>query len=127
MSKVEIFEPGVGGSFVDQDLLRVSGMIAALEAEGKKIIRYNLTNHPQAFIDNKQVNNAFESDGNEALPITVVDGEIKQMGSYPSNAELAAWTGTSREELVSMVIKARDAANDGGGCCGGKNSGGGCC
>ena len=126
MSKVEIFEPGVGGSFVDQDLLRVSAMITVLEAEGKKIIRYNLSNHAQAFIDNDQVNTAFEKDGNEALPITVVDGEIKQVGSYPSNAELAAWTGMSREELISMVIKARDAANDGGGCCGDKKSGG-CC
>jgi len=121
MSKLEIFEPAVSGIGVDGDLLRVSAFINTLEAEGKKIIRYNISNEPQTFVNNKDVNDAIISEGNQVLPITILDGEIKQMGSYPSNANLATWSGMSREELLSMIRKARDAS--GGGCCGG----GGCC
>ena len=127
MSKVEIFDPamccssGVCGPGVDKELLRVSAIINALEAEGKKITRYALLNEPQAFVDNQRVNEALINEGAEVLPITMVDGEIKQMGSYPSDANLAAWTGMTKEELLSMTRKARDAS--GGGCCGG----GGCC
>lgn len=126
MSKVEIFELAVGGPFVNQELLRVSAIINALEAEGKKIKRYHFSNEPQAFVLNQHVNDALMNEGTEALPVTIVDGEIKQMGSYPSNANLAVWTGMTREELISMIIKARNGAGGGGGCCGNGNNGGGC-
>lgn len=132
MNKVEIFDPamccstGVCGPGVDKELLRVSAFINTLETEGKKITRYNLSNDPQAFVDSQLVNDALAKDGTDALPITVVDGEIKQMGSYPSNANLATWSGMTREELLSMIRKARDAGGVSGGCCGGGKSGG-CC
>jgi hypothetical protein len=99
MNKVEIFDPamccstGVCGPGIDPELLRVSTIINVLEAEGKKIVRYNLANEPQAFVDNQLVNDILISGGIESLPITIVDGEIKQIGSYPSNTELEIWTG----------------------------------
>jgi hypothetical protein len=110
---------------VDKELIRVAAIINALEATGKKITRYSLSNDPQAFVDNHPVNEALKSGGTEALPITVVDGEIKQMGSYPSNAELAAWSGMTDEELTSMNTKAKK--DDGSGCCGNEKDGSSCC
>ncbi|MBC3898731.1 arsenite efflux transporter metallochaperone ArsD [Acetobacterium malicum] len=129
MSKVEIFEPamccstGVCGPGVDQELLRVATFLNELEGEGRKIIRYNLSSDPMAFVTNKEVNDTIANEGTEALPITVVDGEIRQKGSYPSNANFAEWAGMTREDIIRMVLKSRVASN--GGCnCGGES---GCC
>lgn len=129
MSKVEIFEPamccstGVCGPGVDQELLRVATFLNELEGEGRKIIRYNLSSDPMAFVTNKEVNDTIANEGTEALPITVVDGEIRQKGSYPSNANFAEWAGMTREDIIRMVLKSQVASN--GGCnCGGES---GCC
>lgn len=127
MSEIEIFEPamccstGVCGPGVDKELLRVATFINQLEGEGKKVIRYNLSSTPQAFIENKHVNDALASEGADILPITYVDGEIKQVGSYPTNFDLASWAGMTRQELFGMIRKNREVS--GGGCC----TGGGCC
>lgn len=127
MSKIEIFEPamccstGVCGPGVDKELLRVTTFINQLEGEGKKVMRYNLSSAPQAFVENIHVNDALASEGTDILPITFVDGEIKQVGSYPTNFDLATWAGMTRQELFGMIRKNREAS--GGGCC----TGGGCC
>ncbi|MBU4440553.1 MAG: arsenite efflux transporter metallochaperone ArsD [Acetobacterium sp.] len=132
MSKVEIFEPamccstGVCGPGVDPELLRVSTFLNELEGEGRKISRYNLSSDPMAFVTNKEVNDTIANEGTEALPITVVDGEIRQKGSYPSNANFAEWAGMTREDIIKMVQKAQKPADGGCGCgCGDSNSG--CC
>lgn len=134
MSKVEIFDPAMScssggcGPGVNQELVRVSTLIKALETQGKKIMRYNLAQDPQAFADNKAVNEVFNKEGSEVLPITVVDGEIKKMGSYGTNLELANWIGMSQDELVMLLL--REKVPTGGGCCcgtegcGEKSSGG---
>lgn len=130
MSKVEIFEPamccstGVCGPGVDPELLRVSTFLNELEGEGRKISRYNLSSDPMAFVTNKDVNDMIANEGTEALPITVVDGEIRQKGSYPSNANFAEWAGMTREDIIKMVQKAQKPADCGCGC-GDGNSG--CC
>lgn len=130
MSKVEIYEPamccstGVCGPGVDQELLRVSTFLNELEGEGRKIIRYNLSSDPMAFVLNKEVNDTIANEGTEALPITVVDGAIRQKGSYPSNASFAEWAGMTREDIIKMVLKTQKAASNGGCSCGG---GSGCC
>lgn len=129
MNKVEIFEPAVSGIGVDQDRLRLLAFINTLEAEGKKITQYNFSKQPQAFVNNKHVNDALISGGIQGLPITMVNGEIKKKGSYPSNLDLASWAGMTRDELVMMILRSQMAAGgrrgaSGGGCCG--PSGGGC-
>nr|WP_320025507.1 arsenite efflux transporter metallochaperone ArsD [uncultured Acetobacterium sp.] len=132
MSKVEIFEPamccstGVCGPGVDPELLRVSTFLNELEGEGRKISRYNLSSDPMAFVNNKDVNDTIANEGTEALPITVVDGEIRQKGSYPSNANFAEWAGMTREDIIKMVQKSQKPADGGCGCgCGDGKSG--CC
>lgn len=133
MSKVEIYEPamccstGVCGPGVDQELLRVATFLNELEGEGRKVIRYNLSSDPMAFVTNQEVNNIIANEGTEALPITVVDGEVRQKGSYPSNANFAEWAGMTREDIIKMVQKNDKPENDKPAACGCGCDQSGCC
>lgn len=62
--------------------------------------RFNLTNNPDMFIDNKAVNDLLMTDGMDSLPATFVDGELVLKGSYPTTAQFAQWSGISEDELV---------------------------
>lgn len=59
MKKMIIFDPamccstGVCGPSVNPELLRVATTINVLKNKGVIIERYNLSQNPQAFIDNK--------------------------------------------------------------------------
>jgi len=137
MSKVEIFEPamccptGVCGPGVDADLLRITAIVGELVSMGKEIERYNLTDSPEVFVQNPKVNDALINIGMGALPLTVVDGEIKKMGDYPTNSDLVSWSGMTREDVIEMIKKSQSAS--GCSCCGGGDcsdsdcSGGDCC
>jgi len=122
MSKIEIYDPamccssGVCGPGVDKELIRVSTLINSLALEGKDIRRYGLSDNPQAFVTSKAVNDMILNEGVEALPITVVDGEITKKGSYPSNEEFAAWVGMSKDELVMKILKSKKSAGCEGDC-----------
>ena len=128
MSKVEIFDPamccstGVCGPGVDPELLRMATMVSNLQKAGKDIKRHNLSEEPQAYIDNAAVNDVILKEGADALPVTVVDGAVLKKGEYPTNDELLDWSGMSKEELVTLLIQEKVAQN--GGCCSG---GSGCC
>ncbi|MBC3795724.1 arsenite efflux transporter metallochaperone ArsD [Acetobacterium tundrae] len=127
MSKVEIFEPamccstGVCGPGVDPELLRIATFISELEGMGKKIVRYNLSSAPEVFVQNIKVNDALINVGMGALPITVVDDEIKKMGDYPANSDLATWAGMTREDIIEMIKKSQSSSGcegcGGGNCC----------
>lgn len=129
MSKVEIFDPamccstGVCGPGVDPELLRMATIISNLQKAGKDVTRHNLKDEPQIYVDNKKINEVLMNEGVDALPITLVDGEVAQKGSYPSNEDMMKWTGTTQEELVSIMVK-EELDKSSGCCCG---SDGGCC
>lgn len=82
MKKMVIYDPamccptGVCGPSVDKNLLRVSTLLNRLEKRGVKVDRHNLSDNPQAFIDNSEVNKLLMDDGVDTLPVTVVEGEI---------------------------------------------------
>jgi hypothetical protein len=125
MKKIEIYDPeicnsGNGcGSGADREALRIKTMLRALTSEGKKVLRYGLIENPDVFARNKEVSEVVSKNGTSELPITVVDGEIKRKGSYPSNLELATWSGMTQEELVMMLMKAKMTNRSfcGGDCC----------
>ncbi len=62
MKKMQIYEPamccstGLCGVGVDPELLRISTILNTLKRNGINIGRYNLTNAPQEFVNNKMVN-----------------------------------------------------------------------
>lgn len=115
MSKVEIYDPamccstGLCGPGVDPELLRVSTMLNVLEGEGKKISRYGLSQDPMAFVSCQAVNDLIEKEGVEILPVTLVDGQVKKTKDYPSNTELAGWSGLTDEDLLKILAKVQEA------------------
>lgn len=95
MKTISIYEPalccetGVCGVSVDPELMRISTVINNLKKKDITIQRYNLNSSPQAFIDNADINELIMKDGVEALPATIVDGNIVKMKAYPTNEEIA--------------------------------------
>ncbi|KGH34451.1 arsenite efflux transporter metallochaperone ArsD [Lactococcus cremoris] len=131
MKKIEIFEAamccstGVCGPSVDSELLRITNLFDTLkENEEVKAYRYNLTSNPQAFVVNEKVLNLIQNQGNDVLPITLIDGEILKTESYPISEELGlsdinnekgACCSNSQEEVK---VEANTS------CCGGNTA---CC
>ncbi|GBG55822.1 arsenic resistance operon repressor [Sporomusaceae bacterium FL31] len=122
MRKIEIYDPamccstGICGPSIDQELLRVATVMNSLAKRGVFITRYNLSSDPQAFIDNKKVNEYLIKEEVEVLPITLVDGEVVKTRAYPTDDEFAQWTGLAKSEFTAA------SESKGCGCCDG-----GCC
>jgi len=95
-AEVEIFDPplccptGLCGPALDQTLLDVNEMILRLQDEGVVVERYQMTSHPQAFLNNDAVMRLIREQEMAALPITVVSGEIIKVGVYPGLTEIKA-------------------------------------
>lgn len=91
---VEIFDPpmccptGMCGPTIDQTLLDVSEMIAKLQSNGYHVERYQMSTHPNVFIDNAEVMKLIREKQMAALPITVVHGKVFAEGNYPKLAEI---------------------------------------
>ena len=99
---VEFFDPpmccptGLCGPTLDQTLLDVSEMIVALQRENRRVERYQITSHPNAFLGNAEVMSLVREKQMEALPIIVVRGKVIKTGAYPTLAEVkAALNGAS--------------------------------
>jgi hypothetical protein len=94
---VEFFDPpmccptGLCGPTLDQTLLDVSDMILALETEGLKVERYQMTSHPQAFLSNPAVMQLVREKQMAALPITTVRGQVVKVGAYPTLNEVKTY------------------------------------
>ncbi len=94
---VELFDPpmccptGLCGPSLDQTLLNVSEMIAALQAEGTTVERYQMTSHPHKFMNNNEVMRLVREQQMAALPITAVHGQIIKTGAYPTLVELQTY------------------------------------
>jgi hypothetical protein len=95
-STVEFFDPpmccptGLCGPALDQTLLDVNEMIMALKAEGAKVERYQMTSHPHLFLNNAEIMRLVRERQMEALPLTLVQGQVIKVGAYPSLAEITA-------------------------------------
>ncbi len=91
---VEFFDPpmccptGLCGPALDQTLLDLNEMILSLQAEGVKVERYQMTSHPQAYLNNSEVMHLVRDQQMDALPITVVHSHVIKVGAYPSLAEV---------------------------------------
>jgi hypothetical protein len=114
MKKMQIFEPamccptGLCGVGVDPELLRISAVLNALKKNGIEIDRFNLTDAPMEFINNKAVNQFINTHSVEELPLTVVDGEIVITGRYPANEDFIQIL----QIPASLLGEASDTAKD---------------
>ena len=93
MKTMQIFEPamccptGLCGVKVDPELLRVSAVLNTLKQNGVAVQRFNLSNAPQEFVNNKTVAAYVRKFGPNGLPVVLVDGTIVITRRYPTNAE----------------------------------------
>lgn len=112
MKSIQIFEPalccstGVCGVEVDQGLVTFAADVDWARQLDAPVERFNLAKDPMAFAERPAIKSFLETAGAEALPITLVDGQVVLAGRYPSRADLARWAG----------LEAVDAAK--AGCCG---------
>ncbi|MEA4972468.1 MAG: arsenite efflux transporter metallochaperone ArsD [Candidatus Metalachnospira sp.] len=131
MKKMKIFEPamccetGLCGVGVNPDLLRISAVINTLKNNGIVVDRYNLSNAPMEFVNNKVINAYINAHGPEGLPVVTVDDEIIITGRYPSSEEFTKLlnlpVGILSEQRNAVNVKG--ARKKSGGC----NCKGGCC
>ena len=99
MKKIEIFDPamccptGLCGTNINPELMRIAVAIESLKRQGVTVIRHNLRDEPQIYVSNQIVNNYLQKHGAEALPITLVDGEVAVSKTYPTTRQMSEWTG----------------------------------
>lgn len=101
MKKIEIFDPamccptGLCGTNINPELMRVAVVVETLKRQGVIVTRHNLRDEPQVYVSNKTVNEYLQKNGAEALPITLVDGEIAVSKVYPTTKQMSEWTGVN--------------------------------
>jgi hypothetical protein len=130
MKTMLIYEPamccstGLCGVSVDPELLRISTALNNLKKNGIMVARYNLTNAPQEFIKNNEVNELITKEGIEVLPVTVVDGKVEITGRNPTKDEFIKLLNVPESILTEnsqpKKVKATPKKPGGCGCTGGK-------
>lgn len=119
MKTIEIFDPamccptGLCGTNIDPNLLRIAAIVDTLKKKGVDIIRHNLKDEPAVYVSNTQVNRLLLSKGVEALPITLVDGEVALVGEYPSTPQMSEWSGVN----LSFIPMPDEKADSDKSCC----------
>ncbi len=123
MKKMIIFEPamccgtGVCGPSVDPELLRVSTVLNNLKNKGILIERHNLSNNPQIFVENKELNEMLNKEGVEVLPVIMVNGIVVKTKGYPTDEEFCKLLGLPEDFLKATVKRAPQGCGCKGGCC----------
>lgn len=117
MPAIQIFDPalccssGVCGQDVDAHLVQAAADVDWARGQGATIERFNLAQQPLAFAQNEAVRGFLERSGQDALPLTVLDGQVVLAGRYPSRQQLAQWSGVAG-------LGTPEAAPETGRCCG---------
>ena len=99
MISLQVFDPamccstGVCGPSVEPKLAHFSADLDWLKSQGVSVERFNLAQQPAAFVADAAVKLSLDEQGEAALPVIKLNGEVKSRGLYPSRAELAVWAG----------------------------------
>lgn len=108
---LKIYDPamccssGVCGPSVDPALARFAGTVDALVRQGVvKIERYNLSQQPQAFVDNSKVKSLLAEGGIEKLPYIFINDELVFQERYPERDELAGALGLTIAATPSLGL-----------------------
>jgi len=115
MKTIQVYDPalccstGVCGVEVDQSLVTFAADVEWAKQQGVKIERFNLAQQPMDFAQNSTIKAFLETAGAEALPVTLVDGQLALAGRHPSRADLARWGGITETNTPPAQ----------GGCCSG--------
>lgn len=100
--KIEIYDPpmccpgGLCGPTIDPELLDVNEALIKIkqELDGRvSVNRYLLGQQAAKFMQNREVLRILQSEGTSALPITVINGQLRKKGKYPTYQELLSAIG----------------------------------
>jgi hypothetical protein len=130
--EVQVFDPamccstGVCGPQVDPALARFASDLDWLGSHGVKVTRFNLSQEPGVFVSTAAVGDLLKSSGEAALPVVMVDGEVRSSGRYPSRSEMAEWASVPATAAdVTVPVAQPESAQA---CCGGESAArAGCC
>lgn len=114
---------GICGPSIDPVLPRFAADLDSMKNFGHTVERYNLSQQPQAFIENKEIHALISSKGTEVLPVVVIDGHVVSKGIYPSMEMFQMWTRGSQTSAAAPVATMSLPIADQG-CCSGST---GCC
>jgi hypothetical protein len=95
MLKLEVFDPpmccatGICGNSVDPKLVTFASDLEWLKKQGIDVVRHGLSFEPAEFVKNEAVKNTLQADGNDCLPILVIDNEVVSKACYPERKKLA--------------------------------------
>lgn len=78
-----------------------AGALKQAVAQEFAVERFNLSQEPQAFVENAQVKAHLVHEGPEKLPFVCINGERVFSGRYPEAAELFASLGLQPGETSS--------------------------
>lgn len=129
--KVQIYDPpmccstGICGPGVDPALVEFTADLDWLKRQGVEVERYNLSQQAQAFISNPTVSETLKKDGNECLPLILVDGKIVMKGVYPTREKIAEFAGielTNTAPKSGIKFTVEQAVPPGSGCCSGPSA-----
>lgn len=95
MRKLEIYEPplccptGVCGPAPDPALLRLQEDILRWKKEGVAVERFAINQVPRRFLSNPTVIDLLTREGQEVLPVALLDGKVVAKGKYPSYEQVS--------------------------------------
>jgi hypothetical protein len=122
--KIQVFDPpmccstGLCGPSVDPKLVEFSANLDWLKHQGIEVERYNLSQQTAAFVNNILVRDLLQKDGNQCLPIILVNGAIASQGVYPAKADLAKLAGVELPKSSSVFnLTITPSGVESGGCC----------
>jgi hypothetical protein len=94
LRKLEIYEPpiccptGVCGPAPDPSLAKLQEDILRWKKAGVVVERIAINHAPQRFMANPIVVGLLTREGQEVLPITVLDGKVVCKGKYPTDDQI---------------------------------------
>jgi len=127
MSKLEVYDPpmccssGVCGPDVNPALVQFASDLDWLKSQNVQVERFNLSQTPAAFAENAIIKKILSEEGNDCLPVLLINGEVVSKGEYPSRDALAGLLGIS---MNCCVTPNSSGSSESGSCCGGTDK---CC
>ena len=130
MPRISIYDPpgccstGVCDPGLSDEMTQFATAIDALMKAGHDVARYNMGTQPGAFVENKVVKAALDSDGMDCLPLVLLGDEIVSKGAYLDRAGLGASVGIeipggkASACCATETTKAPAKAEEASGCCG---------
>lgn len=118
---LEVYDPpmccssGVCGPNIDPNLMKFASLLKTLSENNIKVRRYNFSQQPQAFIENKKVLEMLTADDESMLPYIFINGELLCKGRYPSKEELFMIFGLNSQIKISQIEE--NSCCSSGGCC----------